>query len=83
MKAAATLIPILGVQVPVADFLNLSDNKIDKVFSKKAGSVIKGAKSCVDGEESIEKCAAAAEKLKGLGPEASKMLLKVLADLAW
>ena len=83
MKAAASLIPILGVQVPVADFLNLSDNKIDKVFSKKAGSVIKGAKSCVDGEESIEKCAAASNKLKDLDPETSKMLLKVLADLAW
>ena len=82
-KAAAQVVDILHVDVPVADFLNLSDEKIDTIFSKNAAMVIKQAKQNVEGEPDMEKTAAAASLLATLPEDVNKVLLSVLADTAW
>lgn len=82
-KFAANTVDILNVPVPVADFLNLSDEKIDAVFSQKLGAVIKEAKSRVSGSPDMEKTAAAEELISTLPPEATKILLATLADVGW
>lgn len=82
-KAAAQLVVIEGVRVPVADFLNLSDSTIEKTFSSKIGEVIKAAKADVAGDCTIEKCASANEKMLTLSTDARKVLLAVLSDTAW
>lgn len=82
-KAAAQLVVIEGVRVPVSDFLNLSDSTIEKTFSSKIGEVIKGAKADVAGDCTIEKCASANEKVLTLSEDARKVLLAVLSDTAW
>ena len=82
-KFAASTVDIMNVSVPVVDFLNLSDEKIDAVFSQKLGAVIKQAKAHVAGNPDMEKTAAAEELLSTLPPEANKILLATLADVAW
>lgn len=82
-KFASTHVQVHGVHVPVTDFLNLGDRKIDASFSKEAASVIKEAKCLLDGEYGIEKCAAASDKVAELSPEAQKVLLATLAGVAW
>lgn len=82
-KFAASTVDILGIDVPVTDFLNLSDNRIDSSFSKNVASVVKEAKACLEGELAAEKTAAAAEKLRTLDEAARKMVLVVAADTGW
>lgn len=82
-KAAAQLVVIEGVRVPVADFLNLSDSVVDKTFSSRISEVIKSAKADVSGDCTIEKCANANEKMLTLPVDARKVLLAVLSDAAW
>lgn len=83
IKAASQCVNLRGVQVPVTDFLNLSDSKIDKFFSPGIGVIIKSAKKDLEGENSIEKCASAGLRLEGLSKDASNILLRVLADTSW
>lgn len=82
-KAAAQVVDIDNVHVPVADLLNLSDDKIDAIFSKRVGSVIKQAKACVSGTPDMEKTANAALCLQALPEEATKVLLATLAEVGW
>lgn len=82
-KAAASVVEILNVDVPVVDFLNMPDTKIDDMFSKKAAVSIKLAKQAVQGEPSIEKTAAASQILSTLSPDVNKALLAVLASTTW
>lgn len=83
IKAAAQCVNLRGVHIPTADFLNISDNKIDKLFSPGVGSIIKAAKKELEGDATIEKSASAALKLAELNKEASNMLLKMLAGTGW
>lgn len=82
-KFAASTVDIMNVSVPVTDFLNLSDDTINAVFSQQLGNVIKEAKARVAGNPDMEKTAAAEELLSTLPPEASKILLATLADVGW
>lgn len=82
-KYAAHTVNILDVDVPVVDFMNLSTEKIDAMFSKNAAAAIKKAKEAVSGEPSMEKTASAAATLASLPVEVNKVLLGVLADTTW
>lgn len=82
-KAASQVVDIMNVNVPVVDFLNLSDEKIDAIFSKKAAAIIKQAKAQLEGSPAMEKTAAAANMLSTLPTEVSKILLSTLADVGW
>lgn len=80
-KAAATHVTILGVHVPVADFLNMSDKRINAKFNKQAAACICEAKNILSGEPTMEKTAAAEECLnRTLSVDNCKILLKELAD---
>ena len=72
-----------SVDVPVVDFLNLSEEKIDTMFSKSAAATIKKAKSQVEGDPDCEKTASAAITLSTLPDGVGKVLLGVLADTTW
>lgn len=82
-KAAAQVVDVLNVHVPVVDFLNLSDEKIDSYFSPEAAETIKKAKAQVEGSPDMEKTASAAQLLAMLPDAVNKVLLGVLAETAW
>ena len=82
-KYAAHTVSVLDVDVPVVDFLNLSEEKIDTMFSKSAAAIIKKAKSQVEGDPDCEKTASAAITLSTLPDGVGKVLLGVLADTTW
>lgn len=82
-KAASSTVCIKGVNVPVEDFLNLSDNTIEKVFSKTSGDVIKQAKAMISGEATVQSCVAAADAIADLDDGVRRVLLGTLANTAW
>lgn len=79
-KVAAAHVDIRGVKVPTADFINLSDNKIDQTFRKEAAEVIKQAKETVKGTPTAEKTASASTLIRNLNEDAQKVLLCTLAE---
>lgn len=79
-KSAANHVRICGVRVPVVDFVNLSDARIDQTFRKEAAGVIKEARDSVKGTTTMEKTANAAELISGLSEGVQKVLLKTLAE---
>ena len=83
LKEAAQCVNLRGVHVPIVDLMNISDSKIDKMFSPGAGEIVKAAKKMLEGENSIQKCAAASTHLEQLTKEASNILLKMLAGVGW
>ena len=83
LKEAAQCVNLRGVHVPIVDLMNISDSKIDKMFSPGAGEIVKAAKKMLEGENSIQKCAAASAHLEQLTKEASNILLKMLAGVGW
>lgn len=82
-KYASSTVRVLNVPVPVTDILNMSDKRIDQMFSKEAGAKIKEAKALVSGELSVDKSEAAAAKISELTPEAQRVYLSELAGTAW
>lgn len=82
-KAASVLVNIKNVQVPVVDFLNLSDDTLDATFSPTVSSILKEAKDMLEGTPTIEKTASVSEKIANLPDETQLILLKVLADTGW
>lgn len=82
-KFAASTVQVEDVYVPVTDFLNLGDDKIDRTFSKSAAADVKAAKALLEGQCNEEKCAAASDKVASMNPEARKVLLATLAEVAW
>lgn len=82
-KAAGQIVTIENVNIPVVDFLNLSDDKIDETFGKRVATVIKEAKAQVAGEPDMEKTASATNLLATLPTEVNKVLLATLADVGW
>ena len=83
LKEASQCILLRGVHVPIVDFMNIADSKIDKMFSPGTGAVVKSAKKMLEGDNSIQKCAAASTQLEQLTKEASNILLKILAGTGW
>lgn len=79
----ASTVKVAGVRVPVTDFLNLRDDDIERIFSKGIQGTIKAAKERVSGERSIEKAAAASEKVATLSSDAQNILLATLAGIGW
>lgn len=79
-KTAAAHVRIMDVCVPVVDFVNLSDAKIDQTFRKEAAAVIKQAKETVKGTPSSEKTASASEGIAALNADVQKVLLRTLAE---
>lgn len=82
-KFAAEHVRILNIPVPVADMLNLADDKINTCFSKQASEIISNVKVYLAGETSLQKSANAQNALEALNPEAAKHLLKLLANTGW
>lgn len=82
-KAAASTISLRGVNIPVEDFVNLSDKDIDINFSSKSASIIKEAKSYINAGQSIETCVNINSKLGELGRDTQNVLLNVLANTGW
>lgn len=82
-KAAAQCVTIAGIELPSVDFLNIADTTVDRTFSAREAGVIKAAKEVLSGTPSIEKRAAAEEKLLTLGDESAKVLLTVAANTGW
>lgn len=84
-KFASSVVQVDDVHVPVVDFLNLSDDRIDATFSKAAALSVKEAKASLSGAgaQSAEDCAAASDKIASMSPEARKVLLATLAGVAW
>lgn len=82
-KFASSVVQVDGVYVPVVDFMNISDDRIDATFSKTAALAVKEAKASLAGECSAEDCAAASDKIASMSPEARKVLLATLAGVAW
>lgn len=80
---SANVVKVAGVDVPVTDFLNMREDDIERVFSKGIQDTIKEAKACVTGERSMEKAAAASEKVATLSQDAQKILLATLAGIGW
>lgn len=82
-KFAAEHVRISEIAVPVADFVNIAEDKVNAMFSKSAAELILKSKAELEGEPSVEKSANAQTTLQGLNPEASKLLLQLLANTGW
>lgn len=82
-KAAASTITVKNINIPVEDFINLSEKDIDINFSAKSASIIKEAKSYVDAGKSAEACVRINSKLNELPNKTQNVLLNVLASTGW
>lgn len=82
-KAAASLVAIRDVTVPVADLINLKEETIDKHFSAASARLIKEARAAVAAEANEETCAIAHQKIASLKQGVQKTLLAVLANVGW
>lgn len=82
-KAAASTISLRGVNIPLDDFVNLSDNDIEVNFSTKSAAIIKEAKAFVREGQSVEACVSINSKLDELSRESQNVLLNVLANTGW
>lgn len=82
-KFAAEHIHISDIPVPVVDFINLSNDKVNDVFSKQAAEAILTAKEILQGESSLEKTAKAETSIASLSDEVRTLLLKTLASTGW
>lgn len=82
-KFAAEHVRINAIPVPVVDLVNLSQEKIDTMFTKQSAAIINTAKEKLQGELTVEKSASAATTLQELSPESTKLLLTTLANIGW
>lgn len=82
-KFAAEHVRILDIPIPAVDIINVSEEKVTSMFNKKASSIILDVKNALAQETSLEKTAYAQTKLEELTPDASKVLLQLLADTGW
>lgn len=80
-KHASEHVYISQVAVPVEDIVNVSDSKIDEMFSKSSAQVIKDAvKPLRDGEVTSDVTGECHVKLANLAPDVRLKLLEVLAS---
>lgn len=82
-KAAACLVRVHNVSVPVADLVNIPGEVIDVNFSADDANIVKEAQAKVAGESTAEKCDAAALLLKNLSPGADLILLQTSGSAGW
>lgn len=82
-KFAAEHVYISDIPVPVVDIINLSEDQVNNIFSKKAAETIINVKNELKGSSSVEKSAAAHEKLNELSEDVRSILLKTLASTGW
>lgn len=82
-KMAAHVLNIDGCQVPIDEFMNLSEEKVSNYLGVPYGTTIKEAKEALYGERTLEKSARVSDSINNLGSETCQEILNILCNTGW